>query len=184
MPGAAITVDVDDREWRAAFKRLRKRMKDLSPVMDEIGASLEHTTKRRFETETAPSGEPWKPSMPSYDRGGSGVHPKGGGHTDRGQTLTDTGRLRASFTRQASEDEVIVGTNVVYAAIHQFGGKTRPHVIRPRRKKALFWPGLNHPVKKVQHPGSKVPARPFLGISSSDERRIGRIFEDWLEQAA
>lgn len=170
MPGAAITVDVDDREWRAAFKRLRKRMKDLSPVMDEIGASLERSTVRRFETGTAPSGVPWKPSQRAGEQAG--------------QTLVDTGRLRDSLGRQASEDEVIVGTNVVYAAIHQFGGKTPPVVIRPRRKKALFWPGLKHPVKKVQHPGSRVPARPFLGISSSDERRIGRIFAAWLEQAA
>ncbi|QVJ03061.1 HK97 gp10 family phage protein [Nocardiopsis eucommiae] len=32
---------------------------------------------------------------------------------------------------------------------------TRPHVIRPRVKKALFWPGAAHPVGKVNHPGTK-----------------------------
>lgn len=32
---------------------------------------------------------------------------------------------------------------------------TRPHVIRPRFKKALFWPGARHPVKMVRHPGTK-----------------------------
>jgi hypothetical protein len=31
---------------------------------------------------------------------------------------------------------------------------TRPHEIRPRFKKALFWPGARHPVKVVQHPGT------------------------------
>lgn len=37
---------------------------------------------------------------------------------------------------------------------------TRPHVILPRDKKALYWPGAGHPVKKVHHPGTK--ANPFF----------------------
>jgi len=32
---------------------------------------------------------------------------------------------------------------------------TRPHIIRPRTKKALFWKGAAHPVKLVHHPGTK-----------------------------
>ena len=32
--------------------------------------------------------------------------------------------------------------------------------IRPRRRKALWWPGLEHPVKVVHHPG--VRPRPYL----------------------
>jgi hypothetical protein len=32
---------------------------------------------------------------------------------------------------------------------------TKPHVIRPRKKRALFWPGAGHPVKRVNHPGTK-----------------------------
>lgn len=32
---------------------------------------------------------------------------------------------------------------------------TRPHVIRPRVKKALFWPGAAHPVARVNHPGTR-----------------------------
>lgn len=31
---------------------------------------------------------------------------------------------------------------------------TRPHIIRPRVKKALFWPGAAHPVAIVRHPGT------------------------------
>jgi len=37
---------------------------------------------------------------------------------------------------------------------------TRPHEIRPRFKRALSWPGAKHPVKRVQHPGTK--ARPIV----------------------
>lgn len=37
---------------------------------------------------------------------------------------------------------------------------TRPHVILPRNKKALYWKGAAHPVRMVNHPGTK--ARPYL----------------------
>jgi len=35
-----------------------------------------------------------------------------------------------------------------------------PYEIRPRRRKALWWPGLDHPVTSVMHPG--IHARPYL----------------------
>ena len=183
MSGAAIRIEVQgEHKIGRALKRLMGRMKDLTPVMDAIGQELMTSTDFRFKTETDPKGVPWKPSMASYDRGPS---PAGGrfGNPDRGKTLTDTGRLRQSINRRASRDEVIVGTNVQYAAIHQFGGKTKPHTIIARRKKALFWPGAEHPVKSVRHPGSNVPARPFLGISSGDERAIGDIVEAAMQKA-
>lgn len=55
-----------------------------------------------------------------------------------------------------------VGSDRKYAAIHQLGGTTREHIIRPRHKKALSWPGGAHPMKKVNHPGSKIPPRAFF----------------------
>lgn len=32
---------------------------------------------------------------------------------------------------------------------------TEPHEIRPKNKQALWWPGAEHPVKRVQHPGTE-----------------------------
>ena len=32
---------------------------------------------------------------------------------------------------------------------------TRAHVIRAKKKKALWWEGARHPVKQVNHPGTK-----------------------------
>ncbi len=70
-----------------------------------------------------------------------------------------TGRLRASLYMEVQGSRVIVGTrNVDYALDVEYG--TRPHVIRPRIKKALHWPGARHPVKQVNHPGT--PAQPYL----------------------
>jgi phage gpG-like protein len=82
--------------------------------------------------------------------------------------LTDTSRLRNSIDFRALARGVEGYTNVKYAAIQQLGGQTGPHTIVPRTKKALFWPGAAHPVKSVQHPGSRIPARPFLMFQDDD----------------
>ncbi len=68
--------------------------------------------------------------------------------------------------------------NVPYAAIHEFGGKTRAHVIRPRRAKALRWYDSAMSARDdnavfaryVNHPGSVIPARPYLQPARDDEQ--------------
>lgn len=59
--------------------------------------------------------------------------------------LQDTGTLAMSITKKTHAKGVSVGTNLEYAAIHQFGGKA----------------GRNH---KVQ-----ISARPFLPINKAGE---------------
>jgi HK97 gp10 family phage protein len=81
----------------------------------------------------------------------------------------DTGRLRASIAIEPQSQApyvVRVGTNVQYAEAIEFG--TAPRVITPTNKKALFWKGASHPVKKVNHPGTK--AKPFLFPAWEEER--------------
>lgn len=68
------------------------------------------------------------------------------------------GTLRRSITSRASRDEGVIGTNVAYAGVVH--GGSRPHIIRARNRKALFWPGATHPVRSVNHPGTK--ANPFF----------------------
>ena len=71
---------------------------------------------------------------------------------------------------------------------------TEPHEIRPKgqgtfhagqqltKGAALWWPGLDHPVAKVNHPGTK--ANPFFdrGIqnSKSDIQAEVESFKNWL----
>jgi phage gpG-like protein len=87
--------------------------------------------------------------------------------------LTDTGRLRRSIKFAAGPRGVEgYATNVQYAAIQQLGGVIKAHAISPRKKKALFWPGAAHPVRRVMHPGSKFPPRPFLVFLEEDIRYL------------
>ena len=66
-----------------------------------------------------------------------------------------TGKLAQAIARhhpeklqwEVSEDGVPYGVYVRKG--------TKPHLIGPRYKKALYWPGAAHPVKLVHHPGTK-----------------------------
>lgn len=73
--------------------------------------------------------------------------------------------LASSVQQFHTGDTAGVGSNKVYAAIHQLGGQTKPHEIKPKNKKALAFNG--RVVKKVNHPGSKIPARPYLPIDGA-----------------
>ena len=70
-----------------------------------------------------------------------------------------TGHLRRSIATKMGDLEAPIHTsNVKYAVIVEKGSK--PHIIRPKNKKALYWEGAKRPVKLVKHPGSR--AKPFL----------------------
>lgn len=73
----------------------------------------------------------------------------------QGKTLIDSHRLYDSYVYQLTRDGLEVGSAVIYAAIHHFGGQA----------------GRGHQVT--------LQARPVLGANDADERRIG----DFLVQA-
>lgn len=84
----------------------------------------------------------------------------------RRNASVDSGELVRSVRR--------VGTTITIGTDHwhfvEYG--TRPHIIRPRTKKALWWPGARHPVKKVYHPGTK--AQPFIRPAATRQRTLRR----------
>ena len=145
MTGVSFTVDLDDAAARRALTRLAGRAIDLEPAMDEIGAMLVASTLERFERGEDPDGNAWAPSIRALEQGG--------------QTLVDTSQLRGSITHEAARDSVTVGTNVIYAAIHQLGGKAG------RGKKVT------------------IPERAFLGINDDDAAEIGDILAEHLAEA-
>jgi len=79
-----------------------------------------------------------------------------------------TGNLRRNIKAHAQGLEGSVGPNLditPYAYYVHEG--TGPYEIRPKTKKALYWPGAKHPVRLVKHPGIK--ANPYV------ERTFKRI---------
>ena len=55
--------------------------------------------------------------------------------------------------------------SILYAIFIELG--TKAHIIRPRNKRALYWPGASHPVPRVHHPGTE--ANPVLQNAAEKE---------------
>ena len=143
--GSSIVVEIAPRD--GALARLAAVLSNPGDILDRIGRHLVASTHRRFERERAPDGTPWLKSARAIAEGG--------------QTLTDTGRLRSSIAHTLTHGGrgVEVGTNVVYAAIHQFGGRAG----RGRR--------------------AKIPERPYLGVDEHDRDTILRVVAQAIERA-
>jgi len=92
-----------------------------------------------------------------------------------GQELNiQTGALQRSINYQLQDEgdriAASVGTNLIYAAIHEYGGTTRAHVIEARNAQALAFQmgGQDVFCKRVNHPGSRMPERSFLRSALSE----------------
>ena len=163
MSGVRIEGDV-----RKLYKQLSKLENiDMRNVNAVLAEAIRASTLDRFRNEEAPDGTKWKPSKRTSTS------------RKREKILTNTGRLKRSINSKADRRGFAVGTNVVYAATHQFGDENRelgPLTIKAKKAKSLMFNigGKDIFVKKVHIPSLKVsiPARPFLGISEEDIAEI------------
>jgi phage virion morphogenesis protein len=143
MTGVSITID--DKELRDALGRLGSL--SLAAPMKSAGVHLVQSTQRRFEAGTTPEGVAWQPLSAATlaRKKGPGILREDG----------MAGGLMGSITMRAGEDQVEIGSNKVYARIHQLGGKAGK--------------GL----------AATIPARPYLGLSDADRTEILGIFRDF-----
>lgn len=168
MAGLSFSVDLDDRRARAVLDAWDTGG-DLYDLLDPIGAALVGTVLDRFEKGVGPDGRAWPKSRRAVQEGG--------------QTLVDRGRLRDSVTHAATASEVEIGTNVIYAAIHQLGG-----VIRAKNGKGLAFkvPGFaaeGGGEHLVIVESVTMPPRPFLpldGLAPEDEDAINDMVDAWI----
>ena len=105
--------------------------------------AISGTRERLRETKEAPDGTPWADWSEEY------AATRHGGHS----LLQNTGSLDDSLNEFQSGATGGVSTNLVYAAIHQFGGADV---------------------------GKDIPARPYLGLSDDEAAEIVFELEDWL----
>jgi phage virion morphogenesis protein len=183
-----ITVNIDDDRALAALDRIGSIRAGAPVLMRHIAGIIQTEVEDNFEAQGRPRWAPLKPSslLSKYRR--DLTTRRGNARRDGGarfreairgnKILQGRGRLAASITGQSSATQAIVGTNVIYGAIHQFGGKTKPHVIRARRAKALAFGGILR--KQVNHPGSNIPARPFLALGPQGGTRIESTTAQYL----
>lgn len=153
------------------LNEIAAQVDDMRPLMRGIGEALTESTKQRFSDSQAPDGSRWKPLAQSTilrkTAGKGSFAKKTGKLTKNGiarvlslRPLVDTGILRDTIRYIASREQVEIGTNRFFgdwdegAAVHQFGRLD-----------------------------GTIPARPFLGVSSIDEKEVLDILDDFLRQA-
>ncbi|MFZ4537828.1 phage virion morphogenesis protein [Propionivibrio sp.] len=154
-----FTIEVKDTGVKDALSALSAKVGNMQPILQSIGEDIMERTKARFATSTGPDGARWKPNARSTieafigSKGGfgkKGINKKGQGlGMSKKPLIGHSGDLRRQFHISATANSVTVGNSMIYAAIHQFGGKAG------RGKKVA------------------IPARPFLPI-----RENGYLYAD------
>ena len=137
----------------------RKRLgnPDRQELAESIGRLVQQQTRTRINDEkTSPSGAAWKPN-----RQGSSL-------------LYQSGALAGSIDYAASPDQVQVGSALVYAAIHNFGGK-----ITPKNGNVLAFMLDN---RLIQVKSVTIPQREYLGLSSENKEDLIDAAEEWFER--
>lgn len=94
-------------------------------------------------------------------------------------TRTHSGFLKNRWQKEFSQFRGMLYPLMNYAKYVHEG--TAPHTIFPRFRKALYWRGALHPVKKVQHPGTT--PRPFLANAIKNNiASIKKIFYEAIKR--
>ena len=157
MSGARVELEFDNAAVLTAVRGALAELTDPRPMLLDIGEALVNSTRDRFSAQRGPDGQTWKSLSPRYLQTKS---------PNPGKILQRRGDLVRQIIPQVEGATLLVGTDRVYGAVHQFGalkgafGKTR---------------------RGAPIPWGDIPARPFLGISDDDAAEIIAIARDHLQ---
>lgn len=157
MSGARVELEFDNSQVLTAVRGALAELADPRPMLLDIGEALVNSTRDRFSAQRGPDGQTWKSLSPRYLATKS---------PNPGKILQRRGDLVRQIFPQVEGATLLVGTDRVYGAVHQFGalkgafGKTR---------------------RGAPIPWGDIPARPFLGISDDDAEEIIAITRDHLQ---
>ena len=87
--------------------------------------------------------------------------------------------LHGGVERSGEEFAIFLSHGVEYGGILETGSK--PHIIKPKNKKALYWRGAAHPVRKVHHPGTE--GKPIVEptLENNKERIRDNVINYWSD---
>ncbi|MCU8051454.1 phage virion morphogenesis protein [Shewanella sp. SM43] len=138
-----VEIVLSDSPVLQVLGSLLDKLDDLSEPMNDIAAVLESATEGAFEAEADPvTGQAWASLSDAYLK----ANPKRQG----GKILqASAGGLAASVAADSGDFWAAIGSNKIYAAIHQFGG-----------------------TDDMPAGPAGVPARPYLGVSREDEQSM------------
>ncbi len=141
------------------LKKKINNLQDLTQFFKNVGAYVvRQTINERFGKEQSPDGSKWQVLSQARIKQRRKRH-----KTGNMKILQDTGNLRQTIEKQISiaRDHVIIGSNLKYAAIHQFGG-----TIHFKKKKGSV----------------TIPARPYLGLNEKDKQHIAKMLQGYINR--
>lgn len=155
MAGVGISFGLNDLQAAVTLEQIAAAGEDPFPLMDAIGRVLVNGAVERITvTNIDPDGIAWPQSFRAEVFGGP--------------TLHATGNLARSITSAPDEHQVRVGSNLIYAGVHQDGA-----VIRPKTAEGLHF--MLADGEEVVVGEVTVPRRTYLGISSAEREDIGDL---------
>lgn len=165
--------------------------RSLARIHQELGQEYQLLVQQGFEAEQSPAGAAWKGLAPATVKKRGSAHP----------ILRLTGRLARTHLR-ADATGAVVGSNLAYAAIHQYGGEIvrkggtlKLHFKKfkrgPLRGRTLFSKEgrATYGMKAQVGPyGIRIPARPWLfnpdgSIPAAWRERLATIVTKYLGDA-
>lgn len=114
MAGTRLVIETSGLDrLQVKLRSLAEGVSDTSTLMPRLGEYLLRSTKERFKTQTDPDGGPWAALAPRT------VARK---RKNPSKVLTESGLLRSKLQYQlVGKSAVEVGSNLIYAATHQYG---------------------------------------------------------------
>ncbi|KWH56310.1 phage virion morphogenesis protein [Burkholderia cepacia] len=185
---------IDNVDFTAAIERYQALLHNASPLMGLVAQEMFEAVETNFAAQGRPK---WLGLSKNTLR-------RRGEKAGAGKILQLSGRLASSISTRYDATTAVVGTNVVYAAIHQFGGSIERHpmsgIVRLRKDKngmllrqpghvhlAVFAKNRHKRVETVKWTRSqgwtiKIPARPFLMLTETDCLGIEGEVSDYLRR--
>ncbi len=175
-------IKIDDSELDTVLGNIVARSSSKRQALKTIGAIGRESVRRNFREGGRP--QKWTPSKRVEGK--------------RGQTLRKTGRLQNSIAASVGSESVIIGTNVVYAAVHNFGAKKFSfgtvvtkvsahrrkyrgrNIKNGRRKTASGIVFVRAHTRKMKLPWGDIPARRFMMLQRRDLLEIEGALAGYL----
>lgn len=185
MAGATIEISAKDHVG-PLLRQIEARLKALKPAMGIVGEIVRTSIVRNFEKEGRPVG--WAPLSKLTVKMRKGrEHP-----ILRRQGFA--GGLMGSISVRAYNDRAEVGTNKVYAAVHQFGAAKGSFgsveaIVRSHTRwiKQAFGKAIEprevmvrEHKRKMVLPWGNIPARPFMMVQNEDWEEIRAELAEFL----
>jgi phage virion morphogenesis protein len=179
MP-VSLSIDIYSQEVQECLAKIIDATKDQSKPLATTGEIMLRSVQRNFTAEGRPSHWPALAKNTVKGRRKKGVGAK---------ILRDTGKLYASLQKQTLPGEVQVGTSLVYAAIHNFGGDikqgARPFSLAFRKTRGGGWRFASANTKRkiiARRSGMAkartihIPKREFMLFQIEDINAINAVF--------